>query len=150
MASICTFHCSLHHFFFFFLWVKLVKLKKILQRALIEVGSYNSPFFELQCFHWHLFPSPIDVGSFNSPPCVYPLCGSASMLTHHSVSDTATICNGLNPPLADIVFFQLSVEGKRSFHTLIKNVFRSPPQPIRDLILNIYATLNFILIEFYT
>ena len=62
--------------------------------------------------------------------------GSASLLAHHLVFDSDTICNSPNPPLIDIVFFRLSLKvfkthllGKRF---LIKNVL-FPLQPMWDL-----------------
>ena len=75
-----------------------------------------------------------------------PLRGLASSLAHYPKPCSDTICNGSNPPLADIVFFGLSLLGflsrflktrllGRVFHTLIKNVsFSSQPW---DLTLNV-------------
>ena len=75
-----------------------------------------------------------------TPPCVHLLRGSASSLAHCSVSDSDTICNCLNPSIADIVLFGLCLKVsktcllKRSFHTLIKKKkIRSPPQLMWDL-----------------
>ena len=43
-----------------------------------------------------LLPLGIVAGT---PPCAYPFWGSASLLTHRSVSGSDTICNGPSPPL---------------------------------------------------
>ena len=53
------------------------------------------------------------------PPRVYPLWGTVSSLAHSPVSGFDTICNGLDPPLADIVLFGLSLSG---FPSRLKNV----------------------------
>ena len=66
-----------------------------------------------------------------------PFWSSASSLAHCPVSVSNTICNGASSPLADIVFFGLSLSGsplkifktrlsRRGFYSLIKNVLFSP------------------------
>ena len=72
-----------------------------------------------------------------TPPCVYPLRGTARRMTHHPVSGSNTICNDPEPPLEHIVFFGLSLLGFPSrlqnrplgegFHTLIQGVLFSSP-----------------------
>ena len=44
-----------------------------------------------------------------TPPCVYPIWGSASSLAHCPVSGSDTICNNSIPPQIDIVLFELSL-----------------------------------------
>ena len=68
-----------------------------------------------------------------TPPCVHPLRGSASLLTHRLVSSSHSICNNLNPPLADIVLFGLSLSGFPTETRLLGRMFHSPPQPTWDL-----------------
>ena len=64
---------------------------------------------------------------FTPPP---PFWGTARRLAHHPVSDSDTICNGPDPPLADIVLFGLPLKALKrvySFHTLINGgLFSSP------------------------
>ena len=51
-----------------------------------------------------------------TPPRVYPLRGTARRLAHRPVSGSGTICNGPDPPLADIVLFGLPLKAlKRVF-----------------------------------
>ena len=60
-------------------------------------------------------------------PPIHPLQSLVSSLAHRPVSGSDTICNNPSPPLANIVFFRLSLKAfktcmlGRSFHTLIKN-----------------------------
>ncbi|KAG7013676.1 hypothetical protein SDJN02_23843, partial [Cucurbita argyrosperma subsp. argyrosperma] len=44
-----------------------------------------------------------------TPPHTYPIRGTARRLTHSPMSGTDTICNGPDPPLADIVAYLLTV-----------------------------------------
>ena len=89
-----------------------------------EVGSHNPPSFGAQRPRWHTASCP---PSFGAQPST-----STSLSVY---SDT--ICNGPSPPLANIVFFGLSLSSfpsrflkrllGRSFHTLINNVSFSSP-----------------------
>ncbi|KAG7020717.1 WD repeat-containing protein DWA2, partial [Cucurbita argyrosperma subsp. argyrosperma] len=86
-----------------------------------NVGYHNPPLFRAQRPRWLLFLSPIDVRPPPNPPpsesniltgtpsCVYPLRGIVSSLAHCPMSISDTICDGPNPPLADIVLFGLSL-----------------------------------------
>ena len=73
-----------------------------------------------------------------------PLRVSASSLAHCLVSSSNTICNDPSSPLADIVIFGLSLPGflskfldRERFPHTYKKVFRSSPQPMRDLTSNL-------------
>ena len=110
-------------------------IKGVLFSSTTNVGSHNPPPFGAKCPCWHTASCP-------------PLQGPASSLTHHPVSGSNIICNDPSPPLADIVLFAPSLSGfpsrlmcllKRDFHTLVKGVFRSPPQLMWDLTLTITA-----------
>ena len=109
------------------------------------------PPFGAQRSRWHSFLSLIDVGSLPNPPLfepnvltgtpsrVYPLRGTARRLAHRPLSSSNTICNGPDPPLADIVLFGLSLSGSPSrlktrllgegFHTFIKGDSTPPSRP---------------------
>ena len=55
-------------------------------------------------------PPPFWAGVFTgTSPRVYPLQGTTRRLTHRLMSGSDTICNDSIPPLADIVFFRLSL-----------------------------------------
>ena len=65
---------------------------------------------------------------------VYPLRGTARRLAHCPVSGSDTICNDPDPPLADIVLFELFLSGfpsmtllRKGFHILINDVLFSSP-----------------------
>ena len=119
------------------------------------MGSHNSPPFRVQRPRWHSSLSPIDVGSLpnppplgpsvltGTPPHVYPLRGTASLLTHCPVFGSDTICDDPGPPLADIILLGLSLAGfplkvfktrllRKGFHTLIKDVLFSSPTDVRS------------------
>ena len=86
-----------------------------------NVGHHNPPPFGAQRPRWHSFLPPIDVGPppnppplgpsvlTGTPPHVYPLRRTARRLAHRLVSGFDNICNGPDPPLADIVLFRLSL-----------------------------------------
>ena len=86
-----------------------------------NVGHHNPPPFGVQRPRWHSFLPPIDVGPPPNPPPLGPasllahrlvstlLRGTARRLAHRPVSGSDTICNDPDPPLADIVFFGLSL-----------------------------------------
>ena len=72
---------------------------------------------------------------------IHPLRGSAFSLAQRVLSSSDTICNSPNPPLLDIVLFELSLSGflsrffktrllGRSFHTLTNNVSFSSPTDV--------------------
>ena len=119
-----------------------------------NVEHHNPPPFGAQRPRWHSFLPPIDVEPppnppplgpsvlTGTPPCVYPLRGTARRLAHCPVSGSDTICNDPDPPLADIVLLGLSLSGfpfraspqsfktrllGQGFHTLINDVLFSSP-----------------------
>ena len=117
-----------------------------------NVGHHNPPPFGVQRPRWHFFLPSIDVGPPPNPPHLgptsllaprlvsTPLRGTARRLAHRPVSGSDTICNGLDPPLADIVLFgfpfwafpqgfktRLVGEG---FHTLINGGLFSFPSNV--------------------
>ena len=69
-----------------------------------------------------------------TPPHVHPPQGSASSLTHRSVSSSVTICNSSSPTASrycPLWTFPLKLP-VRGFHTLIKNVSFSSPTDVRS------------------
>ena len=86
-----------------------------------NVGHHNPPPFGTQHSRGHYFLPPIDVGPppnppplgpsvlTGTPPHVYPLQGTTRRLAHRPVFGSDTICNDLDPLLADIVLFRLSL-----------------------------------------
>ena len=60
-------------------------------------------------YRWYVHPPSEPNILISTPPHIYPLWGTASSLAHNPVSGTDTISNGSSPPLADIVFFGLSL-----------------------------------------
>ena len=89
---------------------------------------------------WDLLIHPFSGPSIHTstPPCVHLLRGSASLLTHRSVSYSDTICNNSSPPpdkLSSLSFpFQTSPQTflkcllGREFHTFTKKMFSSLPK----------------------
>ena len=73
----------------------------------------------------------------STPPRVYPLQKTTRRLAHRLVSGSDTICNGSDPPLANIVLFGLpfraSPQGFKTrllgegFNTLINGILFSSP-----------------------
>ena len=105
--------------------------KKCFVLLLNRCGISQSTPFRVQRFRWHSFLSPTDVGSYNPPPLQDPvsslalippsnLCGisqstllrcPASSLAHLPMPGIDIICNSPNPPLLDIVLFELFFSG---------------------------------------
>ena len=78
-------------------------------RPSVFAGSSRSLLQSMLVPLIHLLRSPnVIVGTL---PRVYPLRGSASLLVHHPMSNSDTICNGLSLPLVDIVLFGLTLSG---------------------------------------
>ena len=85
----------------------------------------NPPPFGTQHPYWHtascLPPEPKSTPLWGPASLLAhslmstPLRGTARKLAHRPVSGSDTICNDPDPPLADIVLFGLSLEGKGRF-----------------------------------
>ena len=107
-----------------------------------DVRSHNPPSFGAQRPRYRSFPSPIDVGLSTPPSGFNFLAGTLPDIS----SDT--ICNSPNPSRYWLLWvfpfrFPLKVFKmhmlERDFHTFIKKMLCSPPQPIWNLTLNLFG-----------
>ena len=112
--------------------------------VLVGTLSFLQSMWDRPQIHPPLGPSVLT----GTLPRVYPLRGTARRLAPRPVSGSETICNGLDPPLTDIVLFGLSFRASpqsfktrllgEGFHTLINSGLFSS-QPIWDVTISILS-----------